>query len=112
MSIVTSIIPIEPKMTWAQILERATADGKARGWTTPIGSLFYGPAHGVYQVFFFEPGDDHGAAGVGPPSLFYDSEDGRPLGASCPGSAPPPTSSCRCSSRCIRDESWVCPAAS
>lgn len=76
--------PIEPKMTWAQILERATADGKARGWTTPIGSLFYGPAHGVYQVFFFEPGDDHGAAGVGPPSLFYDSEDGRPLGAKLP----------------------------
>lgn len=76
--------PIEPKMTWAQILERATADGKARGWATPIGSLFYGPAHGVYQVFFFEPGDDHGAAGVGPPSLFYDSEDGRPLGAKLP----------------------------
>jgi uncharacterized iron-regulated membrane protein len=76
--------PIEPKMTWTQILERATADGKARGWTTPVGSLFYGPAHGVYQVFFFEPGDDHGAAGVGPASLFYDSEDGRPLGAKLP----------------------------
>src|SRR4051812_5688786 len=34
--------PIEPKMTWAQILERARADGKARGWETPVGSLFYG----------------------------------------------------------------------
>ena len=76
--------PIEPKMTWAQIYERAQADGKARGWTTPVGSLFYGPAHGVYQVGFFEPGDDHGAAGVGPAQLYYDSEDGRPLGAKLP----------------------------
>ena len=76
--------PIEPKMTWAQIYERGIADGKARGWTTPVGSLFYGPAHGVYTVSFFEPGDDHGAAGVGPALLYYDSEDGRPLGQKLP----------------------------
>jgi uncharacterized iron-regulated membrane protein len=76
--------PIEPKMTWAQIYERAQADGKARGWDTPVGSLFYGPAHGIFQVGFFNPGDDHGAAGVGPAQLYYDSEDGRPLGEKLP----------------------------
>lgn len=76
--------PVEPKMTWTQIYERAQADGKARGWDTPVGSLFYGPAHGIYQVGFFHPGDDHGAAGVGPAQLYYDSEDGRPLGQKLP----------------------------
>ena len=76
--------PIEPKMTYAEIAARAAADGKARGWTTPIGSINYGPAHGVYAVSFFEPGDEHGAAGVGPAQLYYDSEDGRPLGERLP----------------------------
>jgi uncharacterized iron-regulated membrane protein len=76
--------PIEPKMTYAEIATRAAADGKARGWTAPIGSINYGPAHGVYAVAFFEPGDEHGAAGVGPAQLYYDSEDGRPLGERLP----------------------------
>ncbi len=55
--------PIEPRMTYPDIAARAAAEGKARGWTTPIGSINYGPAHGVYAVAFFEPGDEHGAAG-------------------------------------------------
>lgn len=76
--------PIEPKMTFAQIAERATADAKARGFTEPLGSLFYGPAHGVFAAQFFKPGEEHGAAGVGPAQLYYDSEDGRPLGERLP----------------------------
>jgi uncharacterized iron-regulated membrane protein len=28
----------------------------------------------VYGVSFFQPGDDHGAGGVGPPYLYYDSK--------------------------------------
>ncbi|KIU50803.1 MULTISPECIES: siderophore utilization protein FsrB [Bradyrhizobium] len=76
--------PIEPRMTYPDIAARAAAEGKARGWTTPIGSINYGPAHGVYAVAFFEPGGEHGAAGVGPAQLYYDSEDGRPLGERLP----------------------------
>ncbi|WP_445492018.1 siderophore utilization protein FsrB [Rhodopseudomonas sp. RCAM05734] len=76
--------PIEPKMTFADILARATADGKARGWDAPVGSLFYGAAHGVYAAGFFRPGEDHGAAGVAPAQLYYDSEDGRPIGDRVP----------------------------
>ena len=76
--------PIEPKMTWTQILARAQADGKARGWETPVGSLFYGPAHGVYAASYFNPGEDHGSAGVAPAQLYYDSEDGRLLGERLP----------------------------
>jgi uncharacterized iron-regulated membrane protein len=76
--------PIEPKVGFAEILARAAADGRSRGWTTPVGSLFYGPAHGVYAVAFFHPGDDHGAGGVAPAQLYYDSEDGRPIGERLP----------------------------
>ncbi|MGO3934257.1 siderophore utilization protein FsrB [Rhodopseudomonas pseudopalustris] len=76
--------PIEPNMTYADIAERAIADGKARGLTAPLGSLNYGPAHGVYAAAFFKPGDEHGAAGVGPAQLYYDSADGRPLGDRLP----------------------------
>jgi uncharacterized iron-regulated membrane protein len=76
--------PIEPKITFAEIQARATADGKARGWDTPVGALFYGPAHGVYAALFFKPGDEHGAGGVGPAQLYYDSEDGRPIGQRLP----------------------------
>jgi uncharacterized iron-regulated membrane protein len=76
--------PIEPRMTFAEIAARAAADGKARGWTVPVGALSYGPAHGVYAAAYFHPGDDHGAGGVGPAQLYYDSEDGRPLGERLP----------------------------
>ena len=76
--------PIEPKVSFADIAARAAADGKSRGWTTPVGSINYGPAHGVYAAAFFHPGDDHGAGGVGPAQLYYDSEDGRPIGARLP----------------------------
>ena len=30
------------------------------------------------------PGDDHGVGGVGPAQLYYDSEDGRPIGQRLP----------------------------
>jgi uncharacterized iron-regulated membrane protein len=76
--------PIEPKVTFADILARAAADGRSRSWDTPVGSLFYGPAHGVYAAAFFHPGDDHGAGGVAPAQLYYDSEDGRPIGERLP----------------------------
>jgi uncharacterized iron-regulated membrane protein len=34
----------------------------------------------VYGVSFYCPGDDHGAAGVGPSTLYYDSNDGSLIG--------------------------------
>ena len=45
--------------------EVTAADGKARGWTIPVGSINYGPAHGVYAAAFFHPGDDHGVGTAG-----------------------------------------------
>lgn len=76
--------PIEPRQTMAQIAARAAEEGTRRGWTEPVGALSYAPLYGVYAAFFFHPGGDHGAAGVGPPQLYFDSEDGRYLGERIP----------------------------
>lgn len=72
--------PIVPGIGFAPILERAATEGRARGWTAPVGSVFYSPPYGIYGVAFHIPGGDHGAAGVGPPYLYYDGRDGRLLG--------------------------------
>jgi uncharacterized iron-regulated membrane protein len=71
---------IEPKVTYARVLELGRAEAQRRGIAAPAGDIFYSPHYGVFGVRFFEPGDDHGAAGVGPPELYFDSEDGRYLG--------------------------------
>lgn len=76
--------PIEPVVSMAEILERAATEARHRGWSTPAGSVSYAPGYGVYTISFFEPGGDHGAAGVGPPSLYFDGLDGRHLGAYLP----------------------------
>ncbi|MDV2985109.1 UNVERIFIED_CONTAM: PepSY-associated TM helix domain-containing protein [Methylobacteriaceae bacterium AG10] len=72
--------PIEPSVTYAQILNQARADGTNRGWPEPVGALAYNQRYGIYSARFFHLGDDHGAAGVGPAMLFYDGKDGRYIG--------------------------------
>jgi uncharacterized iron-regulated membrane protein len=72
--------PIEPKMTFSEILPRAEAEAQRRGWREPAGAISYSSGFGIYAVQFFHPGDDHGAAGVGPAALYYDGLDGRLLG--------------------------------
>lgn len=72
--------PIEPRLSFEEIVEKATVEAAQRGWKEPAGSAFYTPEWGVYAVQFFHPGDDHGAAGVGPARLYYDGADGRYLG--------------------------------
>ena len=69
-------------MTTSLRARRPTARGE--GGPSRSASINYGPAHGVYAAAFFHPGDDHGAGGVGPAQLYYDSEDGRPIGERLP----------------------------
>ena len=76
--------PIAPKLGYAEIIDRAKAEATRRGWAAPAGDASYAQSFGVYRVRFFHPGDDHGAAGVGPPALFYDGLDGRYLGDRVP----------------------------
>ncbi|WP_426193950.1 PepSY-associated TM helix domain-containing protein [Massilia sp. DWR3-1-1] len=71
--------PIEPAVAYPAIVQTASAEAARRGWPAPAGAVFYSPEFGVYGVSFFQPGDDHGAGGVGPPYLYYDGA-GRLLG--------------------------------
>ncbi|SFW18495.1 PepSY domain-containing protein [Nitrosovibrio sp. Nv17] len=72
--------PILPQIGRAAILEQAGAEARRRGWPEPAGDLFYAADFGVYAVSFYYPGEDHGAAGVGPARLHFDGGDGRYLG--------------------------------
>ncbi|NYZ16502.1 PepSY domain-containing protein [Azospirillum sp. RWY-5-1] len=72
--------PMEPGIDFPGIIGRAQAEAARRGWEEPVGSVFFSPNYGLYGVNFHHPGDDHGAAGVGPARLYFDSTDGRYLG--------------------------------
>lgn len=72
--------PIAPLVTFEQILPIAEAEARRRGWSEPVGVLRYRSDFGMYDVRFFKPGDDHGVAGVGPPILYFDGQDGRLIG--------------------------------
>jgi uncharacterized iron-regulated membrane protein len=76
--------PIVPAKSYEQILETGRAEAAKRGWKTPVGALFYAPDYGVYGVGFHEAGGDHGAAGVGPPYLYFDGQTGAPAGERLP----------------------------
>jgi uncharacterized iron-regulated membrane protein len=71
---------IEPKVPFADIVQRAGAEGRRRNWDAPVGSVFYSQEFGIYMVSMYKPGDDHGSGGVGPALLYYDGVDGRLLG--------------------------------
>lgn len=75
---------LEPRVPMNEIVQRAAAEGERRGWTAPVGSVYYAQAYGVYMVSMFKPGDDHGDGGVGPPILYYDDVDGHILSARQP----------------------------
>lgn len=72
--------PIEPKVTFEEMLPVAAAEGLRRGWTAPVGALRYRSDYGMYDIRFFAPGEDHGAAGVGPQILYFDGQDGSLIG--------------------------------
>ncbi len=76
--------PIEPQVSFADIVARATAEGARRGWPEPVGAISYSQLYGIYTPRFFMPGDDHGAAGVGPARLYYDGVTGAFLGDRLP----------------------------
>ena len=76
--------PIIATRTYAQVLDSARAEATKRGWKAPAGGAFYSPEYGLYGVAFHAPGGDHGAAGVGPPYLYYDGKTGALVGASQP----------------------------
>jgi uncharacterized iron-regulated membrane protein len=76
--------PIEPKLSFPQAIDIASAEARRRGWEEPAGSAFYGLLHGLYSISFFHPGDDHGSGGMGVKMLFLDGGNGTLQGGRVP----------------------------
>lgn len=76
--------PIIAARSYGEVLDTARTEATKRGWTAPAGGAFYSPEYGIYGVAFHGPGGDHGAAGVGPPYLYYDGKTGALVGDSQP----------------------------
>jgi uncharacterized iron-regulated membrane protein len=72
--------PIVPIVGYASVIADAREEAARRKWPEPAGSIYYDRTSGIYGVDFHYPGEDHGAAGVGPARLYFDSQDGRYLG--------------------------------
>lgn len=77
--------PIEPALTRHEIIQLANAEAQKRNWDTPLGSIFYEPAYGIYGVTFHEPGHDHPNFSLGNPWLYFDGQSGTYLGERIPG---------------------------
>lgn len=76
--------PIEAKLGFAEAVDIAQGEARRRGWEEPAGSAFYGLQHGLYSISFFEPGDDHGSAGMGVKMVFLDGATGALQGGRVP----------------------------
>ncbi|RYZ11475.1 MAG: PepSY domain-containing protein [Comamonadaceae bacterium] len=75
---------IEPVLGFAEVVRRAEAEAKQRGFEAPLGGIYYESRYGFYNVSFFEPGADHGAGGMGLSNLYMDAGDGRVLSQNVP----------------------------
>jgi uncharacterized iron-regulated membrane protein len=73
--------PIEPKLSFIDIIAKAEVDGRGKGWTDPVGAISYAAQFGIYGVRFFTTDDDENSRGLSPAQLYYDGQDGRLLGA-------------------------------
>ena len=72
--------PIDPKVTFAEVMSVARVEADQRGWNKPIGSIWHAREFGVYRAEFYHPEEGHGTGGVGHNVLYFDSRDGRLLG--------------------------------
>jgi uncharacterized iron-regulated membrane protein len=71
---------IAPQVPFADVAGRAGAEAQRRGWSDPVGGIYYSQEFGIYMVSLFQPGNDHGTGGVGPALLYYDGVNGKLLG--------------------------------
>lgn len=76
--------PVEPLLSYAQVVVAAQNNAQRLGWHEPAGGASYSADYGIYRVEFFRPGNRYGIAGAGPAELYYDGRDGRFLGSNQP----------------------------
>ena len=76
--------PVPAALSFASILDRASAEAAKRSWQEPLGSAFYNQQTGIYSVSFFKAGKEHGEYGMEPKTLHLDGNSGEVLGDSAP----------------------------
>ncbi|MGC4060219.1 MAG: PepSY-associated TM helix domain-containing protein [Aquabacterium sp.] len=75
---------IRPTLGFAEIVSRATAEARRRGFKHTPAGIYYEARFGFYNVSFFDPSDELGAAGMGLSNLYIDAHDGRVLSQNVP----------------------------
>lgn len=69
-----------PKLSFAQAVDIARAEGRQRGFEFPPAGVYYGGGYDFYNVSFFDPENELGGSGMGLSNLYIDGQDGSVLG--------------------------------
>lgn len=75
---------IEPTIGFRQTVANAEAEARRRGWTTPLGGVFYNQRGGFYNVSFFDHATHDSSDGMGLSNLYMDGRDGRVISSNRP----------------------------
>lgn len=75
---------IEPTLGFRETLALAEAEAGRRGWTTPLGGIFYNARGGFYNVSFFDHATHDDSDGMGLSNLYIDGRDGHLISSNQP----------------------------
>lgn len=75
---------IEPKIGFIEIVDLAKAEAARRGWTTPLGGVFYNQRGGFYNVSFFDHSTHDDSDGMGLSNLYMHAGDGHLISSNQP----------------------------
>ena len=76
--------PVEPRVSWPALFDKARTEADNRNWQEPIGDTFYSDNFAVFGVRFYYPGEDHDSGGMKVKSLYYDGKNGELIGDEVP----------------------------
>jgi uncharacterized iron-regulated membrane protein len=76
--------PVEPRVSWPALFDKARTEADNRNWQEPIGDTFYSDNFAVFGVRFYYPGEDHDSGGMKVKSLYYDGKNGNLIGDEVP----------------------------
>ncbi|RZL63124.1 MAG: PepSY domain-containing protein [Variovorax sp.] len=75
---------IEPALGFGETIALAQAEAQRRGWTTPLGGIFYNQRGGFYNVSFFDHATHDDSDGMGLSNLYIDGRDGHVISSNQP----------------------------
>lgn len=75
---------VEPTIGFADIVAQAQAEAQRRGWTMPLGGVFYNARGGFYNVSFFDHGTHDASDGMALSNLYLDGRDGHVISSNRP----------------------------